>query len=48
MKLEHAEVKDSVEDVARAALIREQDARREAEAANRTKNEFLALLSHEL
>ena len=32
----------------RAALIQEQAARREAEAANRTKDEFLAMLSHEL
>ncbi|MHB8736787.1 MAG: PAS domain S-box protein, partial [Terriglobales bacterium] len=32
----------------RAALIREQAARAEAEAANRAKDEFLALLGHEL
>lgn len=32
----------------RAALIREQSARREAEEANRAKDQFLATLSHEL
>jgi PAS domain S-box-containing protein len=32
----------------RALLSREQSARREAEAANRTKDDFLATLSHEL
>ncbi len=32
----------------RATLIREQEARRQAEAANRKKDEFLATLSHEL
>jgi PAS domain S-box-containing protein len=32
----------------RATLIREQAARAEAEAANRTKDEFLVVLSHEL
>jgi PAS domain S-box-containing protein len=33
---------------ARANFIREQEARRQAEAANRMKDEFLATLSHEL
>ncbi|HEY9872100.1 MAG TPA: response regulator [Candidatus Obscuribacterales bacterium] len=33
---------------ARAEFIREQEARRQAEAANRMKDEFLATLSHEL
>jgi len=33
---------------ARASFIREQEARRQAEAANRMKDEFLATLSHEL
>jgi signal transduction histidine kinase len=32
----------------RVSLIREHAARREAEAANRVKDEFLAVLSHEL
>jgi protein-histidine pros-kinase len=32
----------------RASLIREQAARQEAEAANRMKDEFLRVLSHEL
>ncbi|GAB1544625.1 hypothetical protein NUACC21_73010 [Scytonema sp. NUACC21] len=32
----------------RAQLLREQTARAEAEAANRTKDEFLAIVSHEL
>jgi two-component system, sensor histidine kinase and response regulator len=36
-------------DVQRAQfLVREQDARRDAEAANRTKGDFLAVMSHEL
>jgi len=32
----------------RGRFIREQEARQQAEAANRTKDEFLATLSHEL
>jgi signal transduction histidine kinase len=36
------------EDEIRVALLREQTARQEAEAANRSKDEFLATLSHEL
>ncbi len=31
-----------------ASLIRERQAREDADAANRTKDEFLAMLSHEL
>ena len=38
----------SAEDLLREALEREQDARSAAESANRAKDEFLALLSHEL
>ncbi|HEV7731981.1 MAG TPA: response regulator [Candidatus Binatia bacterium] len=42
LRLRHAE------DELRVALHREQAARQEAEAANRSKDEFLATLSHEL
>jgi signal transduction histidine kinase/BarA-like signal transduction histidine kinase len=38
----------AAEDSLRAALAREQEARGQAESANRAKDEFLALLSHEL
>jgi signal transduction histidine kinase len=38
----------AAEDALRDALVREQAARGAAEAANRTKDEFLATLSHEL
>jgi signal transduction histidine kinase len=38
----------TAEDALRAALAREQSARNAAEAANRAKDEFLALLSHEV
>ncbi len=38
----------AIEEERRAVLKREQDARAVAEAANRTKDEFLATLSHEL
>jgi len=47
LRLEVAERKQAEEERA-AMLIREQAARAEAEAANRTKDEFLATLSHEL
>jgi signal transduction histidine kinase/DNA-binding response OmpR family regulator len=47
LRLEVAERKQAEEERAEM-LIREQSARAEAEAANRTKDEFLATLSHEL
>ena len=47
LRLEVAERKQAEEERAQM-LIREQSARAEAEAANRTKDEFLATLSHEL
>jgi signal transduction histidine kinase/DNA-binding response OmpR family regulator len=47
LQQEVAERKQAEEERARM-LIREQAARAEAEAANRTKDEFLATLSHEL
>ena len=47
LRLEVAERKQAEEERAQL-LIREQAARAEAEAANRTKDEFLATLSHEL
>jgi signal transduction histidine kinase/DNA-binding response OmpR family regulator len=47
LRLEVAERKQAEEERAQM-LIREQAARGEAEAANRTKDEFLATLSHEL
>jgi signal transduction histidine kinase/CheY-like chemotaxis protein len=40
--------RQSAEDERTAALLREQDARRHAEEADRLKDEFLATLSHEL
>src|SRR5690349_15012174 len=40
--------RQSAEDERSAALLREQDARRHAEEADRLKDEFLATLSHEL
>jgi signal transduction histidine kinase/DNA-binding response OmpR family regulator len=47
LRLEVAERKQAEEERAEM-LIREQSARADAEAANRTKDEFLATLSHEL
>lgn len=47
LRLEVAERKQAEEERAQM-LVREQAARAEAEAANRTKDEFLATLSHEL
>lgn len=47
LKQEMAERKQAEEERARL-LVREQAARADAEAANRTKDEFLATLSHEL
>jgi signal transduction histidine kinase/DNA-binding response OmpR family regulator len=47
LRLEVADRKQAEEERAQM-LIREQSARAEAEAANRTKDEFLATLSHEL
>ena len=38
----------NAEEAMRAALVREQAAREAAETANRAKDEFLAVLSHEL
>src|SRR6266404_1641063 len=47
LRLEVAERKQAEEERAEM-LVREQSARADAEAANRTKDEFLATLSHEL
>src|SRR4029077_21263088 len=47
LRMELAVRKQAEEERARL-LVREQAARTEAEAANRTKDEFLATLSHEL
>jgi signal transduction histidine kinase len=49
--LQLAALRRAAEDAARERerlLVREQEARREAEAANRAKDEFLAMLGHEL
>jgi len=42
------DITESQAESERGRFIREQEARQQAEAANRTKDEFLATLSHEL